>query len=127
MNRILVVAALVMVLAGCGDTSPFGNQRYQIVKGTHQDYLLDTKTGRTWRYFDDAGNFFSTSDYWAAIPVKEEEEAFKEIEEAFEWRRTPPKGVTPGFPWSYYYKGKKETRERKIRDLDSLNEMLDAE
>ena len=75
MNRILVVAALITVLTGCGDTSPFGNQRYQIVKGTHQDYLLDTKTGRTWRYFDDAGNFFSTSDYWAAIPVKEEEKA----------------------------------------------------
>jgi hypothetical protein len=74
MNRILVVAALITVLTGCGDTSPFGNQRYQIVKGTHQDYLLDTKTGRTWKYYGAIPTFFGTSDYWRAIPVEEEEE-----------------------------------------------------
>lgn len=107
MRRALIGLALVTVLAGCGDTSPFASPRYQIVKGTHHDYLLDTKTGRTWRYRDSAAQ-------WVAIFVdNEREEDLSFHEELFKYRRTPPQSVTPGFPWNLYSKMKRKSWERK--------------
>jgi|GEM_PF-3758445 len=86
MRSILVVAALITVLTGCGDVSPFGNQRYQIVKGTHQDYLLDTKTGRTWylQYNDSMVTY-----EWLAIKVAEQDELLNSMEDNGLYRVAP--------------------------------------
>ena len=112
MNRILVVAALIMVLTGCGDTSLFENQRYQIVKGSEKDYLLDTRTGRTWEYGDSRYNLESKSRGWRTVIDIDEKDRVEGLP------YTPEEGV----PYTLHSDGRITPM-----DLDLLNEMPDAE
>ena len=114
MRRILIGLALITVLTACGDTSPFASPRYQIVKGTNEDFLLDTKTGRTWRPKTNSDNDYG----WSPIYVFDYERSMKEKErEAHATkRRTPPQGVTPEFPWNLYNTYKRKSEENKIKE-----------